>query len=328
MKVVPMRILAVDDDPIVLDLLEVALTGASLDDLTRATSAEEALDLIDETEESFECILLDINMPGIDGIELCRRVREYPEYETVPIIMITRLDHRSYLEKAIRMGASDYVVKPFDGTEVVTRIELAALRRARDADQIPAQGPIPLTDPVSRADRECAEFIELPAALSFETMKSSITFIPEETLLKFSAIKIANFDALRGSLSRDELSQAIMRVGRSVATRLKGTDFMMAYAGAGTIVAVVRGLHQTSASALGSSLQAALLETVPTEAVIPEIVVATAGPSNTVHRQDRMTRIRYAIYCADEAARETWSFGKQIRATVAAAEELETERTH
>lgn len=125
-----MRILAVDDDPIVQDLLSLALSRSIYDDLEFATSGAEALDLLNDTQEPFSCFLLDINMPEFDGVELCEKIRELPQYRETPIIMVTRLDHRLHLERAVIAGATDYVVKPFDGQEVVTRIELAECRRS------------------------------------------------------------------------------------------------------------------------------------------------------------------------------------------------------
>ncbi|WP_152455526.1 PleD family two-component system response regulator [Roseivivax sp. THAF40] len=124
-----MKILAVDDDPFIRDLLELALCQTGHRTLEYAPSGAAALELISEAYEPFSCFLLDINLPDIDGVELCKYIREMPSYEDTPIIMVSRLDHRLHLERAIIGGATDYVVKPIDRQDVITRIELAECRR-------------------------------------------------------------------------------------------------------------------------------------------------------------------------------------------------------
>ncbi|MHA6326322.1 response regulator [Roseivivax sp. CAU 1753] len=124
-----MKILAVDDDPLMKDLLDLALAGSVYSNFEFTTSGSDAIRILSEGVESFSCFLLDMYMPNFDGVELCRRIRNIPDYKDTPIIMISRLDHRLHMERAIVAGATDYIVKPFDGQEVVTRIELADCRR-------------------------------------------------------------------------------------------------------------------------------------------------------------------------------------------------------
>ena len=64
-------------------------------------------------------------MPELDGIELCKIVRLMPKYQTTPIIMITAMSEKSYIDNAFLAGATDYVTKPFDKMELVTRIKIA-----------------------------------------------------------------------------------------------------------------------------------------------------------------------------------------------------------
>ena len=84
-----MRILAVDDDPIIHDLLRDGLASQNNIDLTCVESAEDALEVLHGAEKPFDTFLLDILLPGTDGIELCRDIRALEEHRTTPIIMIT-----------------------------------------------------------------------------------------------------------------------------------------------------------------------------------------------------------------------------------------------
>ena len=121
-----MRILAVDDDEIFLGLLSDATKAAGFDDVTLATSASMAMKLAESTDEPFDCFFLDIQMPGIDGIKLCSWIRNHHRYRGAPILMITGLCDRQYIEKAFAAGATDYLTKPIDFLELSTRARLAS----------------------------------------------------------------------------------------------------------------------------------------------------------------------------------------------------------
>ena len=120
-----MKFLVVDDDPIILKLLTEILIGFGYDNVTRSKSAFDALREIEAQQEPFDCIMLDVQMPEMDGIELCRAIRPIAGYESVPIIMITVMQDLSYIRSAFAAGATDYTIKPFDVIELVERIRLA-----------------------------------------------------------------------------------------------------------------------------------------------------------------------------------------------------------
>jgi CheY-like chemotaxis protein len=122
-----MKILAVDDDPVALDILGATLTRANYLDLTLASSAEKALEKLGKTDVPFDCCLLDIQMPGIDGIELCAAIRDMPDYRHAPIVMITSLSDQGSIDRAYAAGATDYVTKPFNGLELGSRIRVAGI---------------------------------------------------------------------------------------------------------------------------------------------------------------------------------------------------------
>ncbi|MFY9221164.1 MAG: response regulator [Blastocatellia bacterium] len=86
--------------------------------------ANSGLEALDKASELFpDLILLDVMMPGIDGFEVCRRVRSEPLLAEVPIIMVTALDDRSFRLQGIESGADDFISKPFDRVELRTRVK-------------------------------------------------------------------------------------------------------------------------------------------------------------------------------------------------------------
>lgn len=118
------HILVVDDDPINTKLLKFLLTDEGYQ-VTAVHSAAQALPVV--TQEQVDLILLDITMPGMDGLELCRRIRET---SGTPIIFISALSEVKDKVAALRLGGDDYITKPFDPSEVLART-WAALRRTR-----------------------------------------------------------------------------------------------------------------------------------------------------------------------------------------------------
>lgn len=125
----PVTVLAVDDQDLNLKLLDAHLTPRGYRVLT-ATSGEAALAML-ETED-VDLVLLDILMPGMDGHEVCRRIRSTPATEFLPVVMITASGSEQRLV-ALQSGADDFVMKPFDKSELLARVaSLARIKRYHD----------------------------------------------------------------------------------------------------------------------------------------------------------------------------------------------------
>jgi len=114
------RILVVDDEEDLLELLRYNFVSEGFD-VSCSESGEHALDLADTF--SPDLILLDIMMPGLDGIETCKLLKERSNTKDIPVIFITALSDASHKVKGFQTGAVDYVTKPFNKKEVLARIE-------------------------------------------------------------------------------------------------------------------------------------------------------------------------------------------------------------
>jgi DNA-binding response OmpR family regulator len=133
------RILLVDDEPSVQTLLAYPLRKDGYEVVT-ATDGRQALDQF--AEGQFDLVVLDIMLPKLDGIEVCRRLRTKSQ---VPIIMLTAKDDEIDKVVGLEMGADDYITKPFSVREFRSRVR-AALRRAEMGGRVPIDEPIVVGD--------------------------------------------------------------------------------------------------------------------------------------------------------------------------------------
>jgi two-component system KDP operon response regulator KdpE len=126
------RILVVDDDPQIRRVMRVTLTGQGYE-VDDARNGEDALETL--REQRFDLVLLDMNMPGMGGLEACRSIRSHSE---IGIIMLTVRDSEADKVEALDAGADDYVTKPYNPPELLARIR-AALRRTPSMQGTPGR---------------------------------------------------------------------------------------------------------------------------------------------------------------------------------------------
>ncbi len=118
------KVLVIEDDPMQAEMFQQLLTQNGFQAIT-ALDGPEGLRRLYETQP--DLVLLDILLPHMDGWEICRRIREM---STVPVMVITSRASEEEKIKGLRLGADDYIVKPFNPLELAARIE-AVLRRTR-----------------------------------------------------------------------------------------------------------------------------------------------------------------------------------------------------
>jgi two-component system, OmpR family, phosphate regulon response regulator PhoB len=130
-KIVTMsKILIVEDDPDIRELLRFNLEKAGYT-LLLAEDGEQALELA--RKHTPDIILLDLMLPGVDGLEVCRTLKKDPELQRLPIIMVTAKGEELDRVVGLELGADDYVVKPFSLREVSLRIRKLLDRKEKQA---------------------------------------------------------------------------------------------------------------------------------------------------------------------------------------------------
>jgi CheY-like chemotaxis protein len=123
-------ILAVDDNPINLGILEEILAGDYR--LKFAQNGQQAIQIAEECRPAV--VLLDVMMPGMDGLEICRRLRETPGLNHTVIIMVSAKAMPSEQSAGLRAGADDYITKPFDEVELLQVLRCYLKPTAQKAD--------------------------------------------------------------------------------------------------------------------------------------------------------------------------------------------------
>lgn len=240
-----MRILAVDDDELILDLLRTVLGDTGFGVLTCATSAEQALELIDQADHEFDCFLLDIMMPGRDGIELCADIRRMAAYRRTPIIMITALTGHQHMERAFVAGATDYVNKPLNGLELGTRINIAgmlnqSLRREKENAAL-------LADFMRDARTETADRIQIrgiDGVIDYLALENHLLRLPDGCFaMSVLAFELAGPQDLRANATEAEFVSIVRTAARAIADTLEGHNFLISYAGDGQFVGLCSGRH-------------------------------------------------------------------------------------
>ena len=117
------RVLVVDDDPVILQLVMLNLELEGHEVLSAATGAE-ALEVA--RAERPEVLVLDVMLPEVDGFEVCRILTEDPETTSIPIVLLSARALQSDVQRGLDAGATEYVTKPFDPLDLVAIIERCA----------------------------------------------------------------------------------------------------------------------------------------------------------------------------------------------------------
>ena len=158
------RILVIEDDPDIVELLRYNLEKEDFQ-VYAATDGKTGLELV--RRGSADLLILDLMLPQLSGIEVCKEIRKSPEHEALPIIMLTARGEETDRVLGLELGADDYVTKPFSIREMVARVKALLRRSEREKEKIESEETLligPLTiDPSSYRVQRNGEAIQLTA---------------------------------------------------------------------------------------------------------------------------------------------------------------------
>ena len=278
-----MRILVVDDDPFILELIPKISANVGFFEVVPAASAEQALRLLADTKMIFDCLLFDISMPGMDGIELCKRVRQLPQYCQTPIVMLTAMRDISHMGDAYRAGATDYATKPFIIEELGTRLRMA--QKTTHVQREPSHGKQEGTG-YDWSPIRCYGF-ELPDGLRLEVVKSLIdhtafsNYLTQSPRTRVTDIQV--FAAIIDGIEADQMRSSpqefvsLLQDVSAVAADCLGVDqTVMAYTDNATLLIAVNSANQLPAIIIEKNIERRLQGNASVYAT--RIGVSVGGP--------------------------------------------------
>lgn len=240
-----MKILAVDDDFSILELLTIMAARAGFTDISTASSGEIALDMLNAGDVVFDCLLLDISMPGMDGIELCGLARAIPVYNKTPIIMLTAMAEKDYIDRAFSAGATDYVNKPFDLVELHARLRMAEdlVVARQEAASANSKVERPQSENTHRHSFDLSDEIGIEGVtdlIGYTALKNYLTQLSRAgtAASQVVAIKIDQIETIYARASYEEFLYALTEAADAIGDALRINGYMMAYAGNGTFLIV------------------------------------------------------------------------------------------
>ncbi len=131
------RILIVEDHPLIAELVETRLRIEGMQPV-KVPGGREAIAIVDQ--ETFDCVILDIMMPDVDGYEVLRHIRSAPATASLPVIFLTAKATPTDIEKGLALGANHYITKPFSGVDLVRKVRLCLEEGKVGRSESPAAG--------------------------------------------------------------------------------------------------------------------------------------------------------------------------------------------
>ncbi len=227
-----------------LDLLEGGLAACGFNDVVRAASADHALELIDSQDNRFDCFILDILMPGTDGIELCASIRSRPNCRTAPIIMLTSSSARDTMQAAFDRGATDFLNKPLNMVELDARIRMALLLvEALNSENANARA----LDALSRLPQSFDNFgpqtritfFNIKSMHDYDELENKVIKVGKGLFsISIFSIRIANFEELSRRSTSHELMSLIHICAGVISRVVPSQHCHFSYMGHGKFVCV------------------------------------------------------------------------------------------
>ena len=152
----PKRILVVDDEEMNRKLLQVILNDLGYE----VEAAEDGFSALATLKLGFDLVLCDLMMPGMDGFEVVRKIREGSDQSDIPIIMVTTLAGKEERLRAVEAGANDFIAKPVDKTEI--KVRTASLLKVKEAQDV-----------VKRHQKELEETVKVKTEALRQSLKET-----------------------------------------------------------------------------------------------------------------------------------------------------------
>jgi sigma-B regulation protein RsbU (phosphoserine phosphatase) len=306
-----MRILVVDDSEDSRDIVEAMLVSAGYEDVISVDSAAEAFRYLGIGEPAtqpaspVDIILLDILMPGIDGIEACARIHKEKRYFDIPIIMVTLLADVDSLGSAFVAGATDYITKPVNRIELLARVR-SALKLKSELDRRRAREHELLNFMSTWGDRRASNWIDGTTGLFVgevaEAYLMASSHLQPGADISVIALAIDRLDAYRLAQGEAVTNDIMTQVARAVRATAATVGVVAAAYRNGMIVLVIPELQSEPAMQLGEVLRASVSnlgiknrESIAANHITASVAVVSGRVDQPLDRVQMLTRALSAV---------------------------------
>jgi two-component system, cell cycle response regulator len=226
----PFTILVADDDPDTLSLIERHLKREAYEVVT-ARDGREALEAA--LGSSPDVMILDVMMPGLDGLEVCRILKESPTMRDIPVIFLSALDETDVKISGLSLGANDYVSKPYKTEELIARVGVA-LRLKHERDRL--RLTVEEAQRRARAAQEMSMTDALTNLLNRYGLQRALTRERAEARryarpLSCLMIDVDDFKAINDTHGHAAGDAALIEIGRILTEAIRGSDVVCRYGG-------------------------------------------------------------------------------------------------
>jgi DNA-binding response OmpR family regulator len=262
-----MKILVVDDDPFILELFPEIFELADLTDIHTAVGGPEALELIASEKQPFDCFVLDVDMPEMDGIELCRRIRALPGHDMTPILMLTARTDAVSIESAFAARANDYISKPFNLKDVYNRIRVAE-RLSEAAKTVVTIDALDISDenPIGTHPFDLAEklyFSNVDRLILSFSLGNYLTQLDRKTLngCKVFCVSLDSAEQVYETTTSADFAKLLSDLGESIYSVVESQHLLMSYVGNGQFICINRETELPDWEVLETEIQRRIEET-------------------------------------------------------------------
>ena len=242
-----MHLLAVDDEPTILELLQLIIQTLGDHTVITATSVAEAHTILAKPETpAIDCFLIDIQMPETDGIALCEWLRAQPQYQLTPILMLTAMTDKSYIDRAFAAGASDYITKPFDIDNLRGRVQLIGDLSRNASQTVVSAKTNSKTETITSNSATLALhepiFVQdVDGCITHQALENYVSLMSRKKLFGSSIIgfTIREIEELHRKSTRYEYECIVTDVAEAISVALEEFGALFCYAGNGTFLCVL-----------------------------------------------------------------------------------------
>ena len=327
-----MNILIVDDSEDQLLVLKSILSEQGYKNILLANSADKAFELIGlkgkKKRKDIDLILMDIMMPGIDGLEACLKIKKKEELKDIPIIMVTAQKEATHLQSAFQAGAVDYITKPINVTELLARVHSALrLKMETDSRKERERELTEMAEQLDAANKQLKRMSYLDGLTAVPNRRYFEEFFEKEwknairlngfvSLIMFDIDCFKAYNDTYGHLIGDDCLKKIAKTLSNVLKRPR--DFLCRYGGE-EFIAVLPDTDEKGAIEVANRFLREIKKLKITHKTSPvcknitiSIGVATKKPDKKAKSNSFVNEVDKALYEAKQSGRDCIKVGCRI----------------